>query len=420
MRTTLGADVIVVGGGPAGIAAVCRLVPAGRRVIWVDAGARSGGQIWRGGLPPRWSAAVAALAGHPDLRQLPGHAVVAAEGPQTLLLHDTLNPGAPAVVALAPQLLLALGARERFLPFPGWTLPGVTGAGGLQALIKNGWPVAGQRVVFAGSGPLLLASADTARAAGARVSLIAEQAPAAALARFAAGLSASRWRQALALRWRLRGVPYRSACWVLRADGERRLESVLLGNGRTTWRLPCDALGVGFGLMPNTELAGLLGLRIEAGAIQVDTQQQTSVQGVYAAGECTGIGGVDKALAEGGLAALAMLGRTDDTLRRERSRSARFAERLASSFALRPELLELADAQTLVCRCEHVSFGALQVQASGRDAKLQTRCGMGACQGRICGPITQELFGWSAATLREPLQPVPLACLVADTSLRSP
>jgi NADPH-dependent 2,4-dienoyl-CoA reductase/sulfur reductase-like enzyme len=161
MRTKLGADVIVVGGGPAGIAAVCRLVPAGRRVIWVDAEARTGGQIWRGGLPPRWSAAVAALKQHPGLQHLPGHAVVAAEGPHELLLHDTLHPTAPAVVASGPQLLLALGARERFLPFPGWTLPGVTGAGGLQALIKNGWPVAGQRVVLAGTGPLLLASSPS-------------------------------------------------------------------------------------------------------------------------------------------------------------------------------------------------------------------------------------------------------------------
>ena len=414
MRTKLGADVIVVGGGPAGIAAVCRLVPAGRRVIWVDAEARSGGQIWRGGLPPHWSAALGALSRHTGLQHLPGHAVIAADGPHALVLHDTLHPAAPAVLARAPQLLLALGARDRFLPFPGWTLPGVTGAGGLQALIKNGWPVAGQRVVFAGSGPLLLASADTARGAGAHVGLIAEQASAAALARFAAGLSAPQWTQALGLRWRLRGTPYRSGCWVLRADGERRLESALVSDGRKTWRLPCDALGVGFGLVPNTELACLLGLRIEGGAIEVDAQQQTSIAGIYAAGECTGIGGVDKALVEGALAALAMLGLEDHGLQRRRSNIARYAERLACGFALRPELLKLADAQTLVCRCERVDFGSLEAQRSGRDAKLQTRCGMGACQGRICGPITQDLFGWSPARPREPLQPVPLACLIGD------
>jgi NADPH-dependent 2,4-dienoyl-CoA reductase/sulfur reductase-like enzyme len=414
MRTTLAADVIVIGGGPAGIAAVCRLVPAGRRVIWVDAEARTGGQIWRGGLPPRWSAAVAALRHHEGLQHLPGHAVIAADGPHALILHDTLHPAAPAVLARAPQLLLALGARERFLPFPGWTLPGVTGAGGLQALIKNGWPVAGQRVVFAGSGPLLLASADTARAAGAQVDLIAEQAPAAALARFAAGLSAPQWTQAAGLRWRLRGTPYRSGTWVLRADGERRLESVLVGDGRKTQRLPCDALGVGFGLVPNTELARLLGLRIEGDAIHVDAQLQTSALGVYAAGECTGIGGADKASIEGALAARVMLGLDDDDLRRQRSRAASYAERLARDFALRPELLKLADAQTVVCRCEHVAFGSLQAQRSARDAKLQTRCGMGACQGRICGPITQDLFGWPASRPREPLQPVPLACLIGD------
>lgn len=400
----LSADVIVVGGGPAGIAAVCRLVPAGKRVIWIDAQARAGGQIWRAGVPAPWAARLAAIEGHAGLHHLPGHTVIAADGPHQLRLHNTLSPQAPALTVTAPQLLLALGARERFLPFPGWTLPGVTGAGGLQALIKNGWPIAGRRVVLAGSGPLLLAAADTARAAGAQVALIAEQASRAALLGFAARLPADKMLQALGLRWRLRGLPYRAGLWVTRALGEHRLEAVQLSDGRA---LACDALGLGFGLLPTTDLAELLGCRIEAGAIAVDARRQTSVAGVFAAGECTGIGGVDQALRQGEVAASQLLGQA--TAARP---SSAFATRLAASFALRPELRQLADAKTIICRCENVTLGELKTQRSARDAKLQTRCGMGACQGRICGPITQDLFGWSERSLRVPLQPAPLACFL--------
>lgn len=409
----LNADAIIIGAGPAGIAAVCELLPAGQRVIWVDAQARAGGQIWRGGLPPAWARRLQALQQHPGLTYLPGHAVIATPGPQDLLLHNTLDPSAAPLRIAAPRLLLALGARERFLPFPGWTLPGVTGAGGLQALIKNGWPVAGQRVVLAGSGPLLLAAAETAREAGARVQLIAEQASRQALLGFAARLPTAKLAQAAGLRWRLRGVPYRPGCWVLRAQGDKVLESVVLSDGRKTWVEPCEALGLGLGLLPNTELAELLGCRIEHGAIAVDAGLQTSRPGIHAAGECTGIGGADKALIEGQMVARQWLGQDlPPAMRRAHAKALAFARHLQTGFRLRPELLQLAEAKTVICRCENVSLGVLKGQRSERDARLQTRCGMGACQGRICGPITQDLFGWPARGLREPLQPAPVSAFL--------
>jgi len=171
----------------------------------------------------------------------------------------------------------------------------------------------------------------------------------------------------------------------------------------------CEALGLGFGLLPNTGLAELLGCRIEAGAIAVDAALQTSRPGIYAAGECTGIGGADKALIEGELAALQMLGHDDAQLRSAHAKALAFAGRLARSFAPRPELLQLADARTIICRCEQVGLAELKAQPGWREAKLQTRCGMGACQGRICGPITQELLGWpDQRGMREPLQPAPI------------
>ncbi len=404
MMKRLQADVLVVGAGPAGMAAVRRLLQAGRQVIWIDNQTGPGGQIWRGQPPAAWQG----LTEQAGLTRLPLHAVIAADGPTALLLHDTRQDLALRVEA--PQLLLATGARERLLPFPGWTMPGVTGAGGLQALIKGGWPIAGKRVVLAGSGPLLLAAADTVRAAGGQVLVIAEQAPPRALAGFALRLPIGKAAQAMALRWRLRGSPYLPGTWVTEAHGETRLEGLSLSNGQ---QLACDALGVGFGLLPNTELAALLGCTLREGAIAVDANQASSQAGIYAAGECTGIGGVDKSLIEGLRAAEAMLGLAP-TQRRAHAQALAFGEHLKRRFALRPELLKLADARSIVCRCEDVRLGELKACSSWRDAKLQTRCGMGACQGKICSGITRELFGWADAPgqPRVPLQPTPIHVLL--------
>lgn len=414
----LQAEAMVVGAGPAGMAAVERLLTAKVSVLWVDNQARAGGQIWRGGpqvtggaLARRGADTLRRIEGHAELTLLRGHEVIAALSTHELLLHDGLGN---RVQVSAPRLLLATGASERHLPMPGWTLPGVHGAGGLQALVKGGWPLEGQRVVLAGSGPLLLASAATLQAAGARLELIAEQASRTALAGFALRLPLRQAAQAAAMRLQLRASPYRAGCWPLRALGRERVQAVLLTDGRRQWEQPCDALGLGFGLRPNTEVAELLGCRIDAGAVAVNGQLQTSLAGVYAAGECTGIGGVDKALVEGEMAAAAMLAQDLTSLRARHRAALAFTQRLAATFALRPELFKLAEAQTLVCRCEDVSLGALKRHPDWREAKLQTRCGMGACQGRICGPITEDLLGWQARGLRDPLSPTPLSCWLPD------
>ena len=410
------ADVIIVGAGPAGVAALLPLLAAGRRVIWVEQSARAGGQIWRASLPPAWQAALATALRNPLLSTCFGHTVFDArteQGEHRLRLHRLAAPHSPALKLQAPQLLLCLGAREKFLPFPGWTLPGVTGAGGLQALVKQGWPVREQQVVIAGSGPLLLAAADTVRSHGGHLSLIAEQASRSSLLAFAARMSPSKLAQAAGLAWRLRGITYRQGVWVQQALGEHKLEAVRLSDGHTSWELACDALGVGFGLQANSELAQLLGCRLrEDGAIAVDEQLRTSCPGIWAAGECTGIGGVDKSIAEGRLAAQTLLGQTPNM--RPRRQALAFGAQLQRSFALRPELLKLADAHTLICRCEDVSFAALKAHSDWRDAKLQTRCGMGACQGRICGPITETLLGWPASQARGVRSPLLAYALASD------
>jgi NADPH-dependent 2,4-dienoyl-CoA reductase/sulfur reductase-like enzyme len=317
------------------------------------------------------------------------------------------------------KLILATGARERFLPFPGWTLPNVCGAGGLQALVKTGLPLGGKRVVIAGSGPLLLAAGAFLRKCDANVCLIAEQASTGSLLRFALGLfgQPGKMLQALILKKRLLGIPYRAGCWPIAARGTDKLSSVTLRQGRRTWKVECDYLACGFHLVPNLELPELLGCVTKRGAVRVSEFQETSVQGIFCAGETTGIGGLELALVEGRIAGYASAGMQDRAhpLFGAREKLRRFARDLNRSFALRDELMRLPEPETLVCRCEDVTFKRLQAYDSWRAAKIQTRCGMGPCQGRICGPAAEFLFGWRMESVRPPIFPTRLENLRAGT-----
>jgi D-hydroxyproline dehydrogenase subunit alpha len=393
-------DVLIIGAGPAGLAAARRARESGRSIAIVDDNPAPGGQIWRGLAIPKWGR----LDGLPIIT---GARVIAAPGHNRLAVETLTEEFELAYRAL----VLATGARERFLPFPGWTLPHVAGAGGLQALAKSGLPVAGKRVVIAGSGPLLLAVARFLKDHGANVRLIAEQADQSALLRFAAGLVVhpGKLMQAAQLRAGLTGVPYRSGCWPVAAEPG----SVTLRRGAKTWTEPCDYLACGFGLIPNTELAVLLGCRLGPNGVDVDDDQQTSVPDVYAAGEVTGIGGLDLSLAEGEIAGYTAAGRPEvaRASRRTRGSARRFAAALERAFAPREELKALADDTTLVCRCEDVPLGRIRAYSGWREAKLQTRCGMGACQGRVCGGAVEFLLGWKPESVRPPVFPARIGSL---------
>jgi NADPH-dependent 2,4-dienoyl-CoA reductase/sulfur reductase-like enzyme len=400
-------DVLVVGGGPAGMAAAVRAAECGVSVGLVDDNATCGGQIWRGtsevgpSQAARWSsllrsANVTKLYGK-RVFHLPEAGVLLAEGADDLCeLRYT-------------SLVLATGARERFLPFPGWTLPNVMGAGGLQAMVKSGLPIRGKRVVVAGSGPLLLAVAAYLRKQGAEVPVVCDQASWSGLARFGAALlgHTGKIAQGLQLKKELAGVPFAANSWPLAAHGTQILESVTISRSGKTEVIACDYLACGFHLVPNLELQSLLGCKISGGYVQVDDVQETSIQGIFCAGEPTGIGGVELALVEGQIAGLATGGRRAEArkLFGERRKARRFARMLDRTFRLRPELRELPAAETIVCRCEDVPYSRLQEHRSWRAAKLHTRCGMGPCQGRVCGPATQFLFQWTPDSVRPPVFP---------------
>jgi len=414
-------DVVVVGAGPAGLAGACRAAQSGARTVIVDDNPRPGGQIWRaaGSAPPaalRWIR----LAESSGVEMLSGARIFAAPQDHRLAL-ETLDG---EVEIQYRSLILATGARERFLPFPGWTLPNVMGAGGLQALAKGGLPVDGKKIIVAGSGPLLLAVAHYMRAHGADVRLIAEQAHGALLRRFAFSLASKPGKllQAGWLRTTLLGVPYCTATWPVRADGRGKLESVTLSANGRLWTEPCDYLACGFGLLPNTELAVLLGCRLGETGVSVDEDQRTTVTDILAAGEITGIGGLDLSLVEGEIAGYAAAGKADQgrALRVRREAERGFARALEQAFALRPELRHLPEDQTFVCRCEDVSLGRVRACTSWREAKLQTRCGMGPCQGRICGGAVEFLLGWKSESVRPPILPARISSLAPDLNAAAP
>jgi NADPH-dependent 2,4-dienoyl-CoA reductase/sulfur reductase-like enzyme len=406
--TARACDVAVVGGGPAGLAATRRAVECGARVALVDDNPQPGGQIWRAHRNQR--------SPHAGLWQSACHMVCGARviaAPEPGLL--TLERADTALELAYRTLVLATGARELFLPFPGWTLPNVMGVGGLQALVKSGFPIEGKTIAIAGTGPLLLAVARYLREHGARIAVVAEQADQAAVLRFGIGILGhfGKLSEAAQIPFALRGVKYATACWPVSAQGASRVESVTLLHRGKTSTVPCDYLACGFGLIPNLELPALLGCRVDDTGVWVDDNQQTSVPGIYAAGETTGIGGLDLALVEGEIAGYASAGKPERARDRIgiRASQRRFAVSLARAFALRAELKQLARPETLVCRCEDVPLARLKPCSGWREAKLQTRCGMGPCQGRICGPAAEFLFDWKRDSVRPPIFPARIASL---------
>jgi NADPH-dependent 2,4-dienoyl-CoA reductase/sulfur reductase-like enzyme len=413
-------DILIVGAGPAGIAAAVAAARVNGNVGLIDDNPAPGGQIWRRDAShgrhheaERWLNQLDAA----SVERLQGCHVFDSSAPG--ILHAECE--GRAITLRYKKLILATGARERFLPFPGWTLPNVMGAGALDAFVKGGLSIADKVVVVAGTGPLLLAVAAHLAQRGARIAAICEQATMSLMLPFLATLLREPAKIAQGWRYRaqFRGAGFHTGSWIVTAQGTGRLESVGVSDGRRQRNIACDYLACGFHLVPNTELPALLGCRIQDGFVTVDELQRTSVDNIFCAGEPTGIGGVDMALLEGQIAGLASAGSLGGAraLGRQLIGMRRFAHAMRKAFTLRPELKTLASDDTIVCRCEDVPFSALHGCASWREAKLHTRCGMGPCQGRICGAATEFLFGWGADSVRPPVFPTLLSSLASASQL---
>ncbi|QQQ80250.1 FAD-dependent oxidoreductase [Saccharothrix sp. 6-C] len=430
-------DVLVVGGGPAGMAAALAARRHGaEHVVLLEAGDDVGGQYWRH--PParrvdpdegKWHHGWQRFLDlRSALRRDPRCEVVTNAHVWSVDRRDGAPPLVHALIgevdgqARVPRtfdpaaLVLATGAQERTLPFPGWDLPGVVTAGAAQALAKGDRVAVGRRVLVTGSGPFLLPVVSSLVRIGARVVGVVEAAGAARLAR---GWGAKPWRlaatggKAAELAGYLRvlaahRIPYRVGAAVVAAHGDDRVEAVTVARLTPDWspvpgtqrRVEVDAVCVGHGFVPRAELAISAGCALgEDGAVEVDDRQRTSVPGVFTAGELTGIGGVDLALAEGLVAgAAAAGGEPAPAALRRRAVFREFATRLAAAHAVGSGGRSWADDATVVCRCEDVTAGALRraAELTGskglRPLKLTTRAGLGLCQGRTCGPAVEDLL----------------------------
>ncbi|MFJ8941851.1 FAD-dependent oxidoreductase [Streptomyces sp. NPDC102395] len=450
----------VIGAGPAGLAAALAAAARGVQVVLVDSAAEAGGQYYRqparalGARRPQalhhqwrtWERLREGLAAHiaaGRVTHLRDHHVWCAERQSAgFEVHGLVGARQEeSVVVRANGVLLATGAYEKVLPFPGWTLPGVVTAGGAQAMLKGGLVLPGRTAVVAGTGPLLLPVATGLATAGTRVVGLVESADPKDFARRARALGgqAAKLVEAAgyAVRLASRRVPVMTRHAVLEAHGQDRLEAVTVarldsagravpGSGRL---LPCDALAVGHGLLPHTDLAEGLGCRLDGPNVHVDDEQRTDVPGVWAAGEATGVGGAALSLAEGHLAgrsAAARLQGAAPDLRgraapaRARARQRSFAAELEGAYAAPVRWEESVTDATVVCRCEEVTAGAVREAVGSlgagdlRTVKLLTRAGMGWCQGRMCEPGVAGVAGCGLTPARRSLaRPVPLGVLAA-------
>ena len=425
------ADVVVVGAGPSGLAAAAEAAVGGSRVILLDQASRVGGAYWRHHpdhllddaiAPPLhhdWTTFRRLLARLDAVDVRTHHTVWGLErldgGFRVRALRGEVER-APVVLDAA-AVVVATGAHDRVAPFPGWTLPGVMGAGGAQSLLKGSLVPPGSRVAVAGSGPLLLVVADGLIRTDVEVVAVAESGHPTAY-----GLHPSSWsglvtrgREASAYAATLarHRVPYLAGHTVRAAHGSERVERVVLATRRgRTREYDVDALLVSHGLTPQLELL------LQAGAenrvdddgslvVVVDSAQGTSVPGLLATGEVTGVGGASLAILEGYVAGRALTGRgVDPAVLRRIDVHRRFAHAMHAVHDPRDAWARDLPDDELVCRCEEVTAGEVRVACRDlgvddvRGAKLMTRAGMGLCQGRMCGRAVSELV--SVTTGRQP------------------
>lgn len=436
-------DVVIVGAGPAGLAAADILFAAGKRILLIDELPQAGGQFLRpppmARRDPDWLTDRAYRSARELLQKLEsvaeidwrlGGSVVAIfrqgdagqNAEPGFLLWLQTPAGLERVVTR--RIIIATGCYERPLPFPGWTLPGVMGAGAIQTLLKSQDIIAGERIIFAGSHPLQLIAADQIVRAGGQVEAVffsQRLVDVLRMLRYFLDLL-PHWRHVIDV-WRaLRrlqraGVRIRFGQQIMRAEGSSQLERLVLaprGRNGAPVESRChshatDCVGICYGFTVASELASQAGAERTWSAdnggwlVQHDQWYRTSVNGMSAAGEQTGQSGSEAAIRAGKIAAVGLLldmGKIAETEankmvavdRRQLCRYQRFAKalnRLSRPPSLRSGSAQASDA--ILCRCENVTLGEFEhflAQhphiATADSAKLISRVGMGLCQGRMC------------------------------------
>ena len=457
-------DLLVVGAGPAGMAAATVAASAGLNVIIIDERSKPGGQYFKqpgkgfaitpAALDAQFSegAALIAEVAASSAQLMAGRSAWSARRDGQHIVVETSGPEGPARITAA-RLIIATGATEKPWPMPGWTLPGVMTTGAAQTLLRSGAVSPGSRVLVAGNGPLNIQLANELLNAGVTVAAVVEQAPRPGLARAASALAMARHGAGLAVqgvrqlaRLRSAGVPLLFGHVVCRAEGAERVERAVVAATRPDGQLEAelafdiDALCVGAGFQPQAELARALGCRLAwaDGAMAVVREDDgcTSLGNVFVAGDGGGLGGARAALAQGTLAGLAVVADVKGSLtaaqlaqsqaqRRALATARGFQAGLWQLFAPAHPTPTVHTPETLLCRCEGVRFGDVDalLTAGTNDPgsiKRATRLGMGRCQGRYCGPLlATRLAGDCAAgeddlfAPRPPFKPLSIAELAA-------
>jgi NADPH-dependent 2,4-dienoyl-CoA reductase/sulfur reductase-like enzyme len=427
--------VIVLGAGPAGLAAAVAAREVGARVVLLDSADDMGGQYWRHAPATRSSLGKSPLqhdwSTFEGLRErLVGDSlceivtsahVWAIEGTKIfVMVGEPDGTNRDARVYNAAAVVMATGAYDRTLPVPGWDLPGVFTAGAAQAMAKGDGIAVGRRVAVSGAGPFLLPVAVSLVQVGSTVAGVYE---ASHITKMLRSWTARPWELvgAIGKVSELVGyasnhvrnrIPYVTGRAVTAIHGVDRVESVTVSAIDRSWApivgtekiVEVDAVCLSHGFTPRLELPIAAGCLLnERRFIEVDENQRTSVAGVFAAGEITGIGGVDLALSEGTIAGHVAAGGklSDQELRRYRGRRRTFSQfgaRIEDAHGIGANWSHWLTDETTICRCERVNFGRLcsvadVSQSSGlRSLKLLTRVGLGLCQGRVCGRTVEELL----------------------------
>ncbi len=446
---------VVIGAGPAGLAAATTAAGLGIETALLDEQAQPGGQIYRGlehgalGDPALLGSDY--LHGRELLRGFRGAAVDYHADTRVWYLdrerelgivqqgrHRRLRAGA---------IVIACGAQERPLPFPGWQLPGVMTAGAGQILLKSAAILPREPPVLAGSGPLLLLLAWQYLRAGLRPRALVESLAANALQaslrhlpRALGGLDYLLKGLRLATAIRRARIPWYREAGEFRAHGEAAVEAFAFRHRGGRERIATGLLMVHHGVIPALQLAAAAACRSawnpaqQCWQVQRDAWGETSQGGIYLAGDAAAIGGARVAEIDGALAALQLafrLGRIDAAERERRARPLLRARR--RHLQVRPFLDTLyrvpdnafaPPEDTLVCRCEEIDAATLRAAAAlatgPNQVKAFTRCGMGPCQGHSCGMTLEHICAAARGVapaqaerlrVRPPLKPITLGML---------
>ncbi len=454
-------DVVIIGGGPAGMSAASILAEHSVKTLLIDENGRLGGQLWRGSTQPAGTSGIMNPSNDRiDLSTTTGYrngsllihssACVLGIFPDKSILLSTKTDGIKEIKA--QNILFATGAREKVRPFKGWTLPEVMTVGGAQLLLKNYHVLAASEMLVSGTGPLIYLLSGDVLSRGGRISALLDRSSfmgvlgvtrlmRGQLSKFGQGLSSfsSMLKGKVLPRYRTQIVKAESKGGLIEATTRKILPDGTIING-SSQRYKTQMIAVTNGFVGNVELAQVGGCNLDYSLdkggwfVTVDSSMQTSVDGMYAAGELTGVAGGSKAMVEGQLAALSILHQserisTDDFENKQkpllvnRARYQRFGAYLNRQWAIPGKEWDTVDDDTMICRCEDITLGKLRswIKAgftSPSVLKNATRCTMGNCQGRTCGPLIYDILAAYAPaehrapfSTRIPVKPVPLGDL---------